>query len=141
MKKLCPNFDREDALDTVLEVPVPEEMLVARPNAWQSVITWMRPHKQPSSIFGGRAAELQLLLGVSGAPLIPLPIREDGVPGRPVIDDPLVRSPVQIFVGYVLFCRRVLEFLLPTIFLVSNLPFAATRFVSSLWQFSVLGLL
>ncbi|KAF3795511.1 hypothetical protein EJ110_NYTH00067 [Nymphaea thermarum] len=89
MKKLSPNFDREDALDTVLEVPVPEEMLVARPNAWQSVKTWMRPQKQPSSVFGGRAAEIQLLLGVSGAPLIPLPLHEDEEPGRPMGDDPL----------------------------------------------------
>ncbi|KAF6137682.1 hypothetical protein GIB67_023616 [Kingdonia uniflora] len=26
MRKLCPNFDQEDGLDTVLEVPIPEEM-------------------------------------------------------------------------------------------------------------------
>jgi len=26
MRKLCPNLERDDALDTVLEVPIPEEM-------------------------------------------------------------------------------------------------------------------
>ncbi|CAA2961515.1 Hypothetical predicted protein [Olea europaea subsp. europaea] len=26
MRKLCPNLDKEDGLETVLEVPIPEEM-------------------------------------------------------------------------------------------------------------------
>ncbi|GJN17583.1 hypothetical protein PR202_gb04662 [Eleusine coracana subsp. coracana] len=31
--KLCPNLDRDDSLDTVLEVPIPDEMLINAPGA------------------------------------------------------------------------------------------------------------
>lgn len=31
MRKLCPNLDRDDSLDTVLEVPIPDEMLINAP--------------------------------------------------------------------------------------------------------------
>ncbi|XP_022957502.1 uncharacterized protein LOC111458877 [Cucurbita moschata] len=87
MRKLCPNFDREDGLDTVLEVPIPEEMFSCNTNkahaiSWQAMKTWVKSnhHDKSShvnsiaSLFGGRNAEIQLLLGVVGAPLIPLPI-------------------------------------------------------------------
>ncbi|OAY38502.1 uncharacterized protein LOC110625194 [Manihot esculenta] len=81
MKKLCPNFDREDGLDTVLEVPIPEEMFASNKNrSWQNFKAWMRPHtdhRSLSNIFGGRNSEIQLLLGLVGAPLIPLPICSD----------------------------------------------------------------
>nr|TKS16729.1 uncharacterized protein D5086_0000015600 [Populus alba] len=79
MRKLCPNFDREDGLDTVLEVPIPEEMFASNKHgnrSWQNMKAWMRPHNERSvtTLFGGKNAEIQLLLGVVGAPLIPLPI-------------------------------------------------------------------
>ncbi|XP_057789031.1 uncharacterized protein LOC131005927 [Salvia miltiorrhiza] len=79
MRTLCPNLDREDGLDTVLEVPIPEEMLASNKHtSWQSMKSWMtRPAAAAASVFGGRAAEIQFLLGVVGAPLIPLPIRCD----------------------------------------------------------------
>lgn len=87
MRKLCPNFDREDGLETVLEVPIPEEMFTTNKNthrSWQNVKSWMKPYSEKSSpaasmtaLFGGRNTEIQLLLGVVGAPLIPLPIRSD----------------------------------------------------------------
>ncbi|KAL2541663.1 Protein of unknown function (DUF620) [Abeliophyllum distichum] len=82
MRTLCPNLDREDGLDTVLEVPIPEEMFGSNKNrSWQNMKSWMKSHTerlQPvSSVFGGRSTEIQLLLGVIGAPLIPLPIRSD----------------------------------------------------------------
>lgn len=74
MRTLCPNLDHEDALDTVLEVPIPEESFTAGNDAlpWRT----MKPH---STEYNGRNAEIQLLLGVVGAPLIPLPIS----PGHP----------------------------------------------------------
>ncbi|KAJ4978323.1 hypothetical protein NE237_009103 [Protea cynaroides] len=87
MRKLCPNFDREDGLETVLEVPVPEEMFTSNTRnsgrPWHNLKSWMRSHVYrscvPSSAAagGGRSPELQLLLGVVGAPLVPLPISND----------------------------------------------------------------
>lgn len=86
MRKLCPNFDREDGLDTVLEVPIPEEMFASSNKStlisWQNMRAWMRlsDRSHPSNmtaVFGDRQAELQLLIGVVGAPLIPIPISCD----------------------------------------------------------------
>ncbi|KAL2558082.1 hypothetical protein Fot_02842 [Forsythia ovata] len=82
MRTLCPNLDREDGLDTVLEVPIPEEMFGSNKNrSWQNMKSWMKSHTERpppvSSVFGGRSTEIQFLLGVIGAPLIPLPIRSD----------------------------------------------------------------
>lgn len=51
-----------------------------------------------TTVFGSRNAEIQLLLGVVGAPLIPLPIRCDHQPiNRNIKDHPIVsavRSPI-----------------------------------------------
>ncbi|KAI4299482.1 hypothetical protein L6164_032941 [Bauhinia variegata] len=87
MKKLCPNLDREDGLETVLEVPIPEEIFSqktrTRTRAWQNMKSWMKPNadsRSPSSmadVFSGRNTEIQLLLGVMGAPLIPFPITSE----------------------------------------------------------------
>ncbi|XP_022743498.1 uncharacterized protein LOC111294456 [Durio zibethinus] len=87
MRKVRPNFDLPDGLDTVLEVPIPEEMFVSNKNghrSWQHMKSWtnMKPNSERSpasmtALFGGRSTEIQLLLGVIGAPLIPLPIKYD----------------------------------------------------------------
>ncbi|KAF5800056.1 hypothetical protein HanXRQr2_Chr07g0311661 [Helianthus annuus] len=83
MRTLCPNLDNEDGLETVLEVPVPEEgfdevKINHNVTSWQTMKSWMKPHstdqKRTFSDFGGRNAEIQLLLGVVGAPLVPLPV-------------------------------------------------------------------
>ncbi|XP_057726082.1 uncharacterized protein LOC130941547 [Arachis stenosperma] len=78
MKKLCRNLDREDGLETVLEVPIPEEIFISKNRAWQNMKSWMKPNAEPtsssSSVFGGKTTEIQLLLGVIGAPLLPFPI-------------------------------------------------------------------
>ncbi|XP_068649073.1 uncharacterized protein [Aristolochia californica] len=91
MKKLCPNFDREDGLETVLEVPIPDEMLanMGSNNAlrWQNMRMLMKSQgtdKSPGN--AGRNAELLLLLNVVGSPLIPLPIQTDQAPTRPIKD-------------------------------------------------------
>jgi len=90
MKKLCPNLDREDGLETVLEVPIPEEILTHKSGttkAWHNMKNWMKPHAESRSnsasmaaVFGGKNTEIQLLLGVVGAPLIPSPIAPDNQP-------------------------------------------------------------
>ncbi|KAG9440952.1 hypothetical protein H6P81_021117 [Aristolochia fimbriata] len=91
MRKLCPNFDREDGLETVLEVPIPEEMLANMGS--NNVLRWQKMHmmmksqgtdKSPAN--AGRNAELLLLLNVVGSPLIPLPIQADHAPNRPIRD-------------------------------------------------------
>ncbi|KAL5202689.1 hypothetical protein ABZP36_013641 [Zizania latifolia] len=82
MRKVCPNVDREDGLDTVLEVPVPElhrEAASRRRRSSSTVKSWVR-----SRIEHGRRgrrdgvapsrAEVQLMLGVVGAPLVPQPV-------------------------------------------------------------------
>jgi hypothetical protein len=83
MRKLCPNLERDDALDTVLEVPIPEEMFSGGRGGGSrgsrfGCTAWMRSHAadrsgagEPCSMSRG---ELQLMLGVIGAPLIPLPV-------------------------------------------------------------------
>ncbi|KAM7499324.1 hypothetical protein LguiA_023738 [Lonicera macranthoides] len=81
MRTLCPNLDREDALETVLEVPIPEESFASNnKNTWQNMKSWMKPHSSSAdriSTPSPRNTEIQLLLGVVGAPLIPLPVRSD----------------------------------------------------------------
>ncbi|KAG8042846.1 hypothetical protein GUJ93_ZPchr0088g33648 [Zizania palustris] len=98
MRKVCPNVDREDGLDTVLEVPVPE---LHREGArrWRrgdssTVKSWVR-----SRIGQGRRgrrggvvpsrAEVQLMLGVVGAPLVPQPVeaRKAMAPGQGVREE------------------------------------------------------
>ncbi|XP_022856512.1 uncharacterized protein LOC111377617 [Olea europaea var. sylvestris] len=96
MRTLCPNLDREDGLDTVLEVPIPEEMFGSNKNrSWQTMKSWMRSHTerapQVTSVFGGRTTEIQFLLGVIGAPLTPLPIRCD----QTVVNDNIKDHPIE----------------------------------------------
>ncbi|WZZ17627.1 hypothetical protein YC2023_110716 [Brassica napus] len=75
MRTLCPNFDREDGLETVLEVPMPEELFCSENNktgAWRSVKSSLlrSPPDNNSSLatlFGGRDAQIQMLLGIKGS--------------------------------------------------------------------------
>uniref|UniRef100_A0A7N1A108 Uncharacterized protein n=1 Tax=Kalanchoe fedtschenkoi TaxID=63787 RepID=A0A7N1A108_KALFE len=100
MRKLCPNYDFEDGLDTVLEVPIPEEMFGSGhkhgiTNSWLNVKSWIRPYaigRLPSTPFSNNGtaaaipapnADVQLLLGVVGAPLIPLPLDSDLQSAKP----------------------------------------------------------
>ncbi|KAF3433556.1 hypothetical protein FNV43_RR24658 [Rhamnella rubrinervis] len=102
MRKLCPNYNREDGLETVLEVPIPEEMFASTNKhtalSWQSMKSWIkspnseRSHSSITALFGSRNAEIQLLLGVVGAPLIPLPISCDHQPINHNIKDYPIES-------------------------------------------------
>ncbi|XP_075502656.1 uncharacterized protein LOC142540414 [Primulina tabacum] len=93
MRTLCPNLDKEDALETVLEVPIPEEMFGSNKHkVWQGMKSWvmMRPQdERAASVFGGRDTEIQFLLGVIGAPLVPLPIRCDRTLNSNIKGDPI----------------------------------------------------
>ncbi|KMT18299.1 hypothetical protein BVRB_2g024610 [Beta vulgaris subsp. vulgaris] len=95
MRTLCPNFDREDGLETVLEVPIPEEMFPSSKNKWPNMKSWMKtnPGRAPASYpFADRNSQIQLLLGVIGAPLIPLPIPSDHKVNKCIKDHPIESS-------------------------------------------------
>ncbi|KAF3789213.1 Histone H4 [Nymphaea thermarum] len=106
MRKLCPNFDREDALETVLEVPVPEEVLTQcgspRARSWQNVRTWLKcSHASPDRMMltgggggsrGASSSEIQLLLNVVGAPLIPLAVQNEQPANGSIKDHPITEK-------------------------------------------------
>ncbi|GAB4827545.1 hypothetical protein Ancab_034429 [Ancistrocladus abbreviatus] len=96
MRTLCPNLDKEDGLETVLEVPIPEEMFPSSKSKWPNVKSWMKPNhgRSPPSAFpfGDRNSQIQLLLGVIGAPLIPLPIPSDHRINPSIKDHPIEAS-------------------------------------------------
>ncbi|XP_031498405.1 uncharacterized protein LOC116262989 [Nymphaea colorata] len=112
MRKLCPNFDREDALDTVLEVPVPEEVLTQcgspRARSWQNVRTWLKcSHASPDRMMltgggagsrGASSSEIQLLLNVVGAPLIPLAVQNEQPANGSIKDHPIESSTAKYIV-------------------------------------------
>lgn len=99
MRTLCPNFEREDALETVLEVPIPEEMFNSMGSnvalRWQNMSTWMKAQtsdKWSSPIIAGRYNELSFLLFIVGSPLIPLQVQVDSSVPRPVRHSSIVSN-------------------------------------------------
>lgn len=85
MRKMCPNFDKVDGLETVLEVPIPEEMLGGNGfNRWQNIRTLMNTDKSSSSLPSNN--EFLALLKLVGAPLIPLQVQSDNTLTRPLRD-------------------------------------------------------
>ncbi|KAI9400538.1 hypothetical protein POPTR_002G262400v4 [Populus trichocarpa] len=78
MRKLCPNYDREHALDTVLEVPIPEEMFTKMGNSsasrWQNMRALMRAQAaadKSTHLQSKSDNEFIALLKLVGSPLIP----------------------------------------------------------------------
>lgn len=106
MRKLWPNSDREDGLETVLEVPIPEEYFAppakhSGRKTWQSIKSlWTKQSSGDKNITIAeeRSAEIQLLLGVVGAPLVPVPVESgpDCFISNNIKDHPIV-SPFPIF--------------------------------------------
>lgn len=92
MRTLCPNLDREDGLETVLEVPIPEEMFASPKHRTRQNMNYHTFDKSAASVFGSRDAEIQLLLGVVGAPLIPHPIRSQHSLNAKINDHPIEAS-------------------------------------------------
>ncbi|EEE55427.1 hypothetical protein OsJ_03556 [Oryza sativa Japonica Group] len=108
MRKLCPNLDRDDSLDTVLEVPIPDEMLINAPGTDKrrgaggaNMRAWLKNQAFDRATVGGPAnatAELQLFLNVVGSPLIPCPVPHDRAFSRSIRDSSIVshRSPARV---------------------------------------------
>lgn len=94
MWKLCPNFDNQDGLETVLEVPLPEEMLTNMGtnefNRWQNLHTHMNNAQFPDKSSGSASNEFIVLLKLVGAPLIPLQVPSDHTLTRPLKDCSIV---------------------------------------------------
>ncbi|KAL2905577.1 Leukemia inhibitory factor receptor, partial [Bienertia sinuspersici] len=104
MRKLCPNLDKEDALETILEVPIPEEMFNNMGNnvtlRCQNMQQWMKAQtsdKWSSPVLLGRVNELRFILHHVGSPLIPLQIHIDKI-GRPVKDSSIQTSTAKYIV-------------------------------------------
>ena len=103
MRKLCPNLDRDDSLDTVLEVPIPDEMLINAPGADKrrgaggaNMRAWLKNQAFDRATVDGAApatAELQLFLNVVGSPLIPCPVPHDRAFSRSIRDSSIVSRP------------------------------------------------
>ncbi|KAL8172004.1 hypothetical protein V2J09_023808 [Rumex salicifolius] len=100
MRRLCPNFEHEDGLDTVLEVPVPDEMFgtIGGGSAalrWQNMRSWLK-----SSRFGddsgynyGNYNEFMLLFKLVGSSLIPFPVQLDVTESsNPIRDSPSMEA-------------------------------------------------
>ncbi|XP_020210664.1 uncharacterized protein LOC109795540 [Cajanus cajan] len=91
MRKLCPNFEKVDGLETVLEVPIPEDMWTSigssGSNRWQNLRALMRAqHKSlpsQSHLSASTNNEFLALLKLVGCPFIPLQVQSDHTLTRP----------------------------------------------------------
>lgn len=97
MRKLCPNYDREYALDTVLEVPIPEEMFTKMGNSsasrWQNMRALMRAQAaadKSTHLQSKSDNEFIALLKLVGSPLIPFQVHPDQPLTRPLKDCTIV---------------------------------------------------
>ncbi|KAI9118067.1 hypothetical protein K1719_010399 [Acacia pycnantha] len=84
MRKLCPNFDNKEGLETVLEVPFPEEMLRSLGSStfsrWNNLRSLMKA--QPidgnySHLASSSRNEFMALLKLVGSPLVPIQVQSD----------------------------------------------------------------
>lgn len=103
MRKVCPNLDREDGLDTVLEVPVPEvhhEASARGRRRPRTVKSWVRSRMDHHHRREGAApsrADVQLMLGVIGAPLVPQTVEaRKAMAGQDIREEPLVSAVIYI---------------------------------------------
>ncbi|KAL5558068.1 hypothetical protein UlMin_034279 [Ulmus minor] len=105
MRKLCPNYDKEDGLETVLEVPIPEEMFTNMgSNAalrWQNLRALMKAQSaadKSSHLSSGSSNEFMALLKLVGSPLIPLQVHADDALTRPIRDGSIEASTAKYIV-------------------------------------------
>ncbi|GJZ02475.1 hypothetical protein Tco_0520436 [Tanacetum coccineum] len=145
MRTLCPNLDNEDGLETVLEVPMPDETLDHEDakmsqniTSWKTMKSWMKPHsndqRKQFSDFGGQSAEIQLLLGVVGAPLVPLPIssRHSTITKPTIQDHPIESSMAKYIVQQYIAAAGGEKALnkLDSMYAVGKVKMVATEFTS-----------
>nr|XP_025698833.2 uncharacterized protein LOC112800687 [Arachis hypogaea] len=105
LRRLCPNIDKEDGLETVLEIPIPEEMFATMGSnvtvRWQNMLTWMKAQtedKLSSPAVSARLNELRFLLYLVGSPLIPLQVQLGHSIHRPVRDSSIEASTAKYIV-------------------------------------------
>ncbi|XP_061353362.1 uncharacterized protein LOC133298142 [Gastrolobium bilobum] len=107
MRKLCPNFDKVDGLETVLEVPIPEDMWTSigssGSNRWQNLRALMKAQfsvtDNKSSHFSASSNhEFVALLKLVGSPLIPLQVQSDHTLTRPLKDSSIEASSAKYIV-------------------------------------------
>ncbi|KAH6764293.1 spindle assembly abnormal protein [Perilla frutescens var. frutescens] len=84
MRKMCPNYEWEDTLETVLEVPIPEEMFVGLDSnaaqRWQAMAAWMKAQtadKWSSPLVVGRYNEMIFIFSIVGCPILPCQILKE----------------------------------------------------------------
>lgn len=104
MRKVCANLDREDGLDTVLEVPVPE-LHHLEPSSGhgrcrrRTVKAWVRSHMDQRYRRHGTPpsqADVHLMLGVIGVPLVPQPVEaRKAMAGEDIKEEPLVCNQIR----------------------------------------------
>ena len=105
MRKLFPNFDKADGLETVLEVPIPEEMLTRMGsnalNRWQTLRALMKAQyaSKSSHLSAASNNEFMALLKLVGSPLIPVHVNSDQTLNwvRPLQEDSIVSIIYQPF--------------------------------------------
>lgn len=107
MRKLCPNIDKEDGLETVLEVPIPEEMFTSFGSnlqlRWHNMLTWMKAQtseKWSQPVIAARVNELRFLLYLVGSPLIPLQVQLGHSVHKPVKDSSIVSPTFPSFIPF-----------------------------------------
>lgn len=110
MRKLCPNIDKEDGLETVLEIPIPEELFTSLGNdvnvRWQNMLSWMKaqtPDKYSQPGLSTRLNELRFLLFLVSSPLIPLQVQLGHSINRPVKDTTIVSYFIIIIINFFYF--------------------------------------
>ncbi|KAI3464973.1 hypothetical protein Pfo_021636 [Paulownia fortunei] len=114
MRKLCPNLDKEDGLETVLEVPIPEEMFNKMgSNAalrWHNMRNLMRAHHRGATdkwaaVTNPLAAssssnndQFMLLLKLVGSAFIPYRVQLDHAVTKPIKDGSIEASTAKYIV-------------------------------------------
>ncbi|KAJ0025578.1 hypothetical protein Pint_08935 [Pistacia integerrima] len=106
MRTLCPNYDKEDGLDTVLEVPIPEEMFIKMGST--AALRWsnLRQLMKAQSHYSDRSSYLQAksnnefmaLLKLVGSPLISFQVQLDSPFSRPIKDSSIEASTAKYIV-------------------------------------------
>lgn len=100
MRKLCPNYDRENGLDTVLEVPIPEEMFMKMGSSatlrWHNLRNLMsaqnRVVERTASFLQARSNdEFIALLKLAGSPLVPFQVQFTYSLPKQIRDSSIVR--------------------------------------------------
>lgn len=98
MRKLCPNLEKKDGLETVLEVPIPEEMFSKMgTNAalrWKNMRNLMTADKlsAQSKVVSSNNDQFIFLLKIVGSALIPFQVQLDHSISLPVMDGSIVSA-------------------------------------------------